>query len=86
MSIFRIRKKRKSKDIAKDRLKLVLINDRANMSPQFLEKIKTELMDVVNKYLIIDENNMDIRISQSRTESGRKSSLLANIPIKSIRK
>lgn len=40
-------KSKNSKDVAKDRLKLVLIHDRANVSPQFLEMVKGEIIKVI---------------------------------------
>ncbi|NLK88407.1 MAG: cell division topological specificity factor MinE, partial [Clostridiaceae bacterium] len=44
-----------SKDVAKDRLKLVLIHDRANVSPQFLEMLKSEIIKVITNYMDVDE-------------------------------
>ena len=46
-------KKKASKDIAKERLKLVLIHDRANVSPQFLEMVKGEIIKVIQNYMDI---------------------------------
>ena len=43
------RKEEKSKDLAKERLKLVLIHDKANVSPQFLEMVKGEIIKVIKK-------------------------------------
>ena len=40
-----------SKDMAKDRLRLVLVHDRINMSPQVLEALKEDLIKVINKYM-----------------------------------
>jgi len=77
----------KSKDIAKERLKLVLIHDRANVSPQFLEMLKSEIMKVISNYMEIDNDELDIQLTRTRSEeSGRMvSALMANIPIKNVK-
>ena len=41
----------KSKDVAKERLKLVLIHDRANVSPKFLEMVKGDIIKVISNYM-----------------------------------
>ena len=76
-----------SKDIAKERLKLVLIHDRANVSPQFLEMIKSEIMKVITNYIDIDESALDIQLTRTKSEDGESivPALVANIPIKSIK-
>ncbi|MCL2461052.1 MAG: cell division topological specificity factor MinE [Defluviitaleaceae bacterium] len=80
-------RKNSSKDMAKDRLKLVLIHDRANCSPQVLEMMKMDIIKVISNYMEIDLDEMDIQITQTQTEdNGNVPVLLANIPIKSMRK
>ncbi|NLC69589.1 MAG: cell division topological specificity factor MinE [Clostridiaceae bacterium] len=76
-----------SKEIAKERLKLVLIHDRANVSPQFLEMIKSEIMKVITNYIDIDESALDIQLTRTKSEDGESivPALVANIPIKSIK-
>ncbi len=77
-----------SKDVAKDRLKLVLIHDRVNTSTQVLEMLKIDIMKVISNYMEIDEDELDINISQTDSdENGRSVPMLyANIPIKNMRK
>ena len=79
--------KKTSSNIAKDRLKLVLIHDRANCSPELLELIKTDIINVISKYMEIDRQALEIQITQTKSDSGNKSvpALYANIPIKSLR-
>ncbi|MDR1066605.1 MAG: cell division topological specificity factor MinE [Clostridiales bacterium] len=81
-------RKQPSKDIAKDRLKLVLIHDRANCSTQLLEILKTDIIKVISNYMEIDEDGLDIQISTapSETDGNAVPMLYANIPIKNIRK
>ncbi|MBE7023597.1 MAG: cell division topological specificity factor MinE [Clostridia bacterium] len=80
-------KKNRSKDTAKDRLKLVLVHDRANVSPEFLEKIKDEIMQVIAKYVDVSDGELDINITTAQSEDGKSSvpAITANIPIKSIK-
>jgi len=80
-------KKPSSKDIAKDRIKLVLVHDRANVSTQILEVLKTDIIKVISNYMEIDESELDIRISQATNDDGGDVPMLvANIPILSLKK
>jgi cell division topological specificity factor len=80
-------KKPASKDIARDRLKMVLIHDRANCSTQLLEMLKTDIIKVISNYMEIDEQELDIQITQTNTDQNNSVPVLyANIPIKSMRK
>jgi len=81
-------RKPSSKDVAKDRLKLVLIHDRVNCSTQVLEMLKTDIIRVISNYMEIDEEELDIQITQTQTDgaNGSVPMLYANIPIKSMRK
>lgn len=76
-----------SKDVAKDRLKLVLIHDRANVSPQLLEMMKSEIIKVITNYMDIDENALDIQLTRVKSENGEGvvPALVANIPIRNLR-
>lgn len=84
MGIFNLFKKEKSgtKNIAKDRLKLVLIHDRAMISPRVLEQMKDEIISVISKYVVIDEEALNIDVTESQ-ENSRQTTLVANIPLKS---
>ncbi|NLK86363.1 MAG: cell division topological specificity factor MinE, partial [Clostridiaceae bacterium] len=74
-------------DVAKDRLKLVLIHDRANVSPQFLEMLKSEIIKVITNYMDVDESALDIQLTRTKSDDGESivPALYANIPIKNIR-
>jgi len=76
-------KKTKSKDDAKNRLQLVLIHDRANVSPEFLETLKGELLEVLLKYVEVNNDEFDIRLTKVQSEDGERQvpALVANIPI-----
>ena len=76
-----------SKTKAKERLHLVLMQDRANVSADFLEMMKQEIIDVIKKYIEVEENEIDVRLTNEVKEDGTTGapSLYANIPIVNIR-
>lgn len=76
-----------SGDAAKERLHLVLMQDRANVSVDFLDLMKQEIIDVIKKYIDIDENEMDVRLTNQINEDGTNGApaLYANIPIIAIK-
>lgn len=78
-------KKSTPKQVAKDRLKLILIHDRGELSPEILAKIKEEILEVLNKYIEIDMDDMDIAVTKPGEIEGDSASLVANIPIKNLR-
>jgi cell division topological specificity factor len=66
-----------SADKAKDRLRLVLINDRTDLSAAALDNLKDDLLEVLSRYIKIDPKSMRIDI----TQEGRQQRLIADIPI-----
>ena len=76
-----------SKNAAIERLHLVLMQDRANVSADFLELMKQEIIDVIKKYIEIDENEIDVRLTNKENEDGTNGApaLYANIPILNIK-
>ena len=66
-----------SSDVAKRRLQLVLVHDRANISPGLLAMIKDEIINVISRHIEIDRNGVEINFSQQ----GRESRLVADIPL-----
>ena len=76
-----------SKNAAKERLHLVLMQDRANVSADFLELMKQEIIDVIKKYIDIDEKEIDVRLTNKENEDGTNGApaLYANIPILNIK-
>ena len=77
----------KSKDAAKERLHLVLMQDRANVSADFLDLMKQEIIEVIKKYIDIDESAMDVRLTNKENCDGTNGApaLYANIPIMNIK-
>lgn len=84
MDLFR---KKSSGEVAKDRLKLLLVSDRANCSPELMEQIKNDIIQVISKYMDIDAQGLDIQITETESETGNGvvPALFANIPIKDLR-
>ena len=76
-----------SKDTAKERLHLVLMQDRANVSADFLDLMRQEIIEVIKKYIDIDESAMDVRLTNQANEDGTQGApaLYANIPIVNIK-
>ena len=76
-----------SKTTAKERLHLVLMQDRANVSADFLELMKQEIIEVIKKYIEVEEKAIDVRLTNKVQEDGTTGSpfLYANIPILNIR-
>ena len=76
-----------SKDTAKERLHLVLMQDRANVSADFLELMKQEIIDVIKKYIEVDEDAIDVRLTNKANDDGTTGApaLYANIPIMNIK-
>ena len=76
-----------SKNTAKERLHLVLMQDRANVSADFLELMKQEIIEVIKKYIEVEETAIDVRLTNEVGEDGTQGapSLYANIPILNIK-
>ncbi|MEW6032317.1 MAG: cell division topological specificity factor MinE [Bacillota bacterium] len=71
-----------SKDVARERLKIVLVQDRAEANRGFLEKIKRELIEVVGRYADLDPGSVEVKVSRS----DRESILVARFPLRSLRR
>ena len=67
------------KDVAKDRLRLILINDRSSLSPEVLESIRREILEVISKYVEIDNSEVEIALTKTDVEEGNLPALVANI-------
>ena len=78
-------KKKSSGEVAKDRLKLLLVSDRSNCSPETMELIKNDIIKVISKYMEIDTDGLDIQITQTHDET-EGPALYANIPIRELKK
>ncbi len=79
--------KKDSKDTAKERLHLVLMQDRANVSADFMELMKQEIIEVIKKYIDVDENSIDVKLTNKVNSDGTTGApiLYANIPILNVK-
>jgi len=75
-------KESSSKNIAKERLRLVLVHDRSDISPQMLNSLKEDLIKVISNYMDIDESALEVNLSQE----DREVALVANIPVIRMRR
>jgi len=66
--------------MARDRLNFILIGDRANISPGMMDNMKQEIIELIKKYVEIDETQINLAL-ESEAESV---ALVANIPIKTV--
>jgi len=71
-----------SKDVAKERLRVVLVHDRVNGSPQLLETLKDEMFRTISNYMDIDEDCMEV----SLTHTDSSVTLVANIPVTNMKR
>lgn len=80
-------KSKESSDTAKERLHLVLMQDRANVSADFLELMKQEIIEVIKKYIDVDEKEIDVHLTNKANDDGTVGApaLYANIPIVTIK-
>ena len=66
-----------SKEVARDRLKVVLIHDRANISPEVMKLLKDDIIKVISNYMEINKQDMEITLANDETSVA----LVANIPV-----
>ena len=89
MDLFKIfgKNDKSSKNVAKERLKLVLVHDRSDLSPKFLEMVEGDIIRVIKEYAEIDEKRLDIKLTRMKREIDNlpMSALVANIPIIKIK-
>lgn len=71
-----------SKNVAKERLRLVLVHDRADISPQLMQLLKSEIVEVISKYMEIDEKGLEVSLERGDNQVA----LVANIPVKRMKR
>ena len=70
-----------SREIARDRLKVVLIHDRANISPEVMEHLRDDIIKVISNYMEINQQDMEISLA----DDDDSVALVANIPVSRMR-
>jgi cell division topological specificity factor len=76
------RNRKKSASMAKERLKLVLIHDRAELPPGVMEDLKEELIQVISRHVDVDRDSVQIEFAQK----GRDQRLIADIPLRTSKR
>ncbi len=71
-----------SKDVAKERLRMVLIHDRASVTPEVWEALKVDLIRVITQYLDIDERAMEVDLQNEKDAYA----LVASIPVLRVKR
>lgn len=66
-----------SSQVAKERLQLVLVQDRIKISPAVMDKMKDELIKVISRYVEIEPEGVQVTFTQTRHQSR----LMADIPV-----
>ena len=75
------RNERPSGQVAKDRLRVVLIHDRASVSPELMERLKNDIIKVISNYMDVRTSGIEISLANDEDSVA----LVANIPVKSMR-
>lgn len=72
--------RKRSAESAKERLQLVLVHDRTDLTPAQLEALKNDLLAAISKYIEIDPEAVQIGLERD----GREQRLVADIPLKGV--
>jgi cell division topological specificity factor len=75
------RREEASKTLAKERLRLILMSDRVSLAPDIFDAMKGEMLEVLRRYLEIDERGMDVHFENAE----RQFALMATIPVREVR-
>ncbi len=76
------RSSRQSGRDARQRLKLVIANDRSGLSPEMMEAMRRDIVEVVSRYVEIDPAEMEFSLESDQ----RMTALIANLPVKKVRR
>lgn len=81
------RDREKTKDTAKERLRMVIVHDRGDESRGLLKNLKKELFEVLSKYMEIEDTELDIKLTEVKNDEdgAMVPALIANIPIKKLK-
>lgn len=77
-----LRGQARSKDVAKERLRLVLMHDRAGTNPELLDELREALIEAISRYVDIDRRGMQVDLRRR----GQSMALTANIPLRGLRR
>lgn len=84
MMILKLLGRNNSGEIARRRLKLLLVSDRAGCSPELLELIRTDLLHAVSRYMEVREEDVTIQMMRTLPDGRNVPALCATIPVHDI--
>ncbi|MBI2874375.1 MAG: cell division topological specificity factor MinE [Firmicutes bacterium] len=82
MDLQKFFRKPSSKEVAKERLRLVLIQDRSAVSPQLMDRVRGRILEAVSEFLEVDEQGLEVNLNHRET----RVALVANIPIRKVKR
>ena len=80
-SLLKIFSKEKSGKVAKRRLQMVLIQDRASVSPEMMNQLRDDIIQVISKYMVINQSDMEITLENVDDSVA----LVANRPVQNMK-
>ncbi|HMV70243.1 MAG TPA: cell division topological specificity factor MinE [Myxococcota bacterium] len=73
-------KSTQSSQDAKARLKFLLVHDEVDLTPAQVEKLKAEIMEVIARYVDVEESDVDFRLDKA----GGRIALVSNVPVRRV--